>query len=163
MVRGRFVRRVAASVLLVLSVTYAGAWLTTDRFGASRAVAWLEADTGDLDRFPSRPVPAGGPVLELPAGPPLALGQLWGVADPGELLARTDTAAFLVVQGGALRYEWYSSGSGPAELRTSFSSVKSVVSTLMGLAIADGAVRSVDDPVTRYVRSCWTKTRGSPT
>ena len=149
--RGRFVRRVATAALLVLVAGYAGAWLTTEQFGASRAVAWLEADTGDLHRFPARPVPAGGPVLELPTGPPLDLAQLWGVADPRALLEQTDTAAFLVLQGGALRYEWYASDSGPGELRTSFSSVKSVVSTLMGLAIADGAVHSVDDSVTRYL------------
>ena len=149
--RGRPVRYVAASVLLALGATYAGAWLTTDRFGASRAVAWLEADTGDVDRFPSRPVPAGGPVLALPAGAPLDLAQLWGLADPVALLEQTDTAALLVVQGGEVRHEWYGAGSGPTQLRTSFSTVKSVMSTLMGLAIADGLVSSVDDPVTRYV------------
>ena len=149
--RGRSVRRAAASVLLMLLAAYAGAWLTTEQFGASRAVAWLEADTGDIHRFPARPIPAGGPVLELPAGAPLDLAQLWGVADPVAPLEETDTAALLVVQHGAIRYEWYSARSGPAQLRTSFSSVKSVVSTLMGLAIADGAVRSVDDPITRYL------------
>ncbi len=149
--RARSVRRVTASVLLVLCAVYAAAWLTTERFGASRAVAWLEADAGDVHRFPARAVPAGGPVLELPAGPPLDLAQLWGVADPVGLLEQTDTAAFLVVQDGVVRHEWYSARSGPSQLRTSFSSVKSVVSTLMGLAIADGAVGSLDDPVTRYV------------
>lgn len=149
--RGRFGRRVAVSVLLVIFGVFAGAWLTTEHFGASRAVAWLEADTGDISRFPSRPVPAGGPVLELPAGSPLDLARLWAVADPVAVLKQTDTAALLVVQDGRVRYEWYSAGSGPVQLRTSFSSVKPVVSTLMGLAIADGAVQSVDDPVTRYV------------
>ncbi len=149
--RGRLVRRVAASVLLVVFGAYAGAWLTTEQFGASRAVAWLEADTGDVHRFPARRVSAGGPVLELPDGPPLDLAQLMGVADPVAFLEQTETAALLVVQDGAVRQEWYSADSGPAQLRTSFSSVKSVVSTLMGLAIEDGAVRSVDDPITRYV------------
>lgn len=55
-------------MLLALVTVYAGAWLTTGQYGPSRAAAWLEADTGDVDRFPSRPVPAGGPVLELPVG-----------------------------------------------------------------------------------------------
>ncbi len=151
MSRGRIARSGAASVLLVVLVAYTAAWLTTDRLGASRAVVWLGADTGDVHRFPSRPVRAGGPVLQLPAGAPLDLAELWQIADPAALLERTDTAALLVVKGGAVRHEWYSAGSGPGALRTSFSSVKSVVSTLMGLAIADGAVRSVDDPVARYV------------
>jgi len=140
-----------ASVLLALVAVYAGALLTTERFGASRAVAWLEADTGDVDRFSSRPVPAGGRVVELPEGAPLDLSWLWDLADPVAMLEQTDTAALLVVQGGELRHEWYSAGSGPEQLRTSFSTVKPVVSTLMGLAIADGLVRSVDDSVARYV------------
>ena len=75
-------------MLLAFVAVYGGAWLTTERFGASRAVAWLEPDTGDLHRFPSRPVPAGGPVLELPAGAPLDLGQLWGLADPWRCSSR---------------------------------------------------------------------------
>ena len=149
--RGRSVRYVAAAVLLAFVAVYAGAWLTTERFGASRAIAWLAADTGDIDHFPSRAVPAGGPVLALPVGAPVDLAQLWNVVDPVALLEKTDTAALLVVQGGEVRHEWYGAGSGSAQLRTSFSTVKSVVSTLMGLAIADGLVRSVDDPVTRYV------------
>lgn len=156
-VRGRRLRGLAGSLLVVLLAVYAGAWLTTDRFGASRAVVWFEADAGDVHRFPSRPVPAGGPVLDLPAGEPLDLAQLLGLADPVALLEQTDTAALLVVQGGAVRHEWYGAGSGPEQLRPSFSTVKSVVSTLLGLAIADGLVGSVDDPVTRYVPELLTE------
>ncbi|WP_298461615.1 serine hydrolase [uncultured Cellulomonas sp.] len=143
--------RVLAAVLAAAAAGYGTAWLTTDRFGASRAIAWLEADTGDIDRFPARTVRAGGPTLELPAGEPLDLARAWDLDDPEAFLSSTRTVAFLVVQDGTVRYERYLGDGDAGELRTSFSAAKSVVSTLIGLAVADGLIGSVDDPVTTYV------------
>jgi CubicO group peptidase (beta-lactamase class C family) len=139
-------------VLVVLGGLYTAAWTTTDRSGISRAVVWLEADTGDLHRFPSRIIPAGDEPFPLPPGPPLDLTGVWpGGGDPTEVLDASGTAAFLVVQDGRLIYERYGEGTDAAELRTSFSVAKSIVSTLVGLAIEDGAIGSLDDPVTAYV------------
>lgn len=45
----------------------------------------------------------------------------------------------------------YHDDSGPGTLETSFSVAKSLVSTLVGIAIDQGRIGSVDDPVTRYV------------
>lgn len=149
--RVRYLRRTSYLLVAVVVLTYAGAWLMTDRSGAARAIVWLGADTGDIDRFPTRPVRAGGQVRELPPGEPLDLAAAWGVPDPVALLDDSGTAAFLVLQDGRLRYEHYGEGSGPQELRPSFSVVKSVVSTLVGLALEEGHVRSLDDPVTDYV------------
>ena len=142
---------VVAVVTGLMLLVYAGAWATTGRYGASRAIAWLEADTGDVARFPARAVPAGRHVVGLPAGAPLDLQDAWRVEDPEAFLRETRTAAFLVIQDGVLRYERYFHGTQPTDLRTSFSAVKSVVSTLVGMAVAEGAIRSLDDPVTMYV------------
>src|SRR5688572_9729906 len=135
----------AAVFLCILVAVYATAWATTDRFGVSRAIVWMEADTGDIDRFPSRPVAAGADVLDLPGGEPLDLEAVWPGGDAETFLTETQTAAFLVLQDGEVRYERYFNGTDAAELRTSFSAAKSFVSTLIGLAIADGAIGSVDD------------------
>ena len=43
----RGLRRALLAVGLVLLVVYGAAWATVDRYGASRAIVWLEADTGD--------------------------------------------------------------------------------------------------------------------
>jgi CubicO group peptidase (beta-lactamase class C family) len=150
----RWMRR-AGAVLLALALVgmtvYAIAWATTDRYGASRAIAWLEADTADVHRFPSRPVPAGDDALELPVGPPMDLAAAWDTADVERLLAGTSTTALIVVEDGRIRHEQYLGGTDGDDLRTSFSAVKPVVSTLIGLAIEDGAIGSLDDPVTNYV------------
>ncbi|HEY9377585.1 MAG TPA: serine hydrolase [Jiangellaceae bacterium] len=66
-------------------------------------------------------------------------------------LRRSDTLAFVVVQSDRLVYERYLDGSGPQTLETSFSVAKSVLSTLVGIAIDEGAIGSVEDPVTDYI------------
>lgn len=147
----RWALRAAACVTVLAGLVFGAAWATVDRYGASRAMVWFEADTDDLHRFPSRPVPAGGPVRPLPDGEPFDLAAAWDLDDPVAHLDATQTAALLIVHDGRLRYEHYADGSGPTELRTSFSAVKSIVSTLVGLAIEDGAIGSVDDPITDYL------------
>jgi CubicO group peptidase (beta-lactamase class C family) len=134
----RWAVRLLVSLVVLLALTYGAAWLTTDRFGVSRALVWREADTADIDRFPDRAVTAGSNVMELPEGEPLDLSSIWPVSEPESFLEDTGTTAFLVVQDGAIRYEGYFNAARPDDLRTSFSVAKSVTSTLIGLAIAAG-------------------------
>ena len=68
-----------------------------------------------------------------------------------ERLAREGTVALLVVRRGVLVHEQYFNGFARDSLGTSFSMAKSVVATLMGIAIAEGRIASVDDPITRYL------------
>ena len=76
-------------------------------------------------------------------------------AEAGEdfdgFLRNTDTLTFVVVHSDELVYERYFAGSSRQTLETSFSVAKSVVSTLVGIAIDEGAIGSVEDPVTDYV------------
>jgi CubicO group peptidase (beta-lactamase class C family) len=140
---------VALLVVLALSL-YAWAWLSTDRSTIARALIWREADIGDQQRFPSRPIPAGGHPSALPTGPKVDLrGDSTARLD--DVLRGTDTRAFVVVHAGRVVYERYDGGSGPKTLETSFSVAKSFVAALVGIAIDEGRIGSVDDPVTRYV------------
>jgi CubicO group peptidase (beta-lactamase class C family) len=72
-------------------------------------------------------------------------------ADFDKLLESTGTTSFIVVQNGSILYEKYFNGFQRDSIVTSFSSVKSIVSTLIGLAIDEGLIHSVDDPVIEYV------------
>lgn len=135
---------------------YTWAWLSTDRSTIARALIWREADVGDQHRFPSRPIPTGGPVSVLPAGPKVDLRVPVPDGDNGaarldDVLVGTDTRAFVVVHGGRVVYEHYDGDSGPKTVQTSFSVAKSFVSVLVGIAIDEGRIGSVEDPVTRYV------------
>lgn len=96
--------------------------------------------------FLSVDVPRGdGPVTALPKGAPIALQpetQQW-------IKDRTVTA-LVVLKDGALVHESYYQGTGPDDLRISWSVAKSYISALFGVLLEEGAIASIDDPVTKY-------------
>jgi CubicO group peptidase (beta-lactamase class C family) len=157
--RRRWLRRLAvgvAGLLALVLIGYGWAWVSLDRSATARAMVWMDADVGDQTRFPARLIPAGAVSSPLsrgveiePSTPPLV------AAEAGEdfdgFLRQTDTLTFVVVHSDELVYERYFAGSSRETLETSFSVAKSVVSTLVGIAIDEGAISSVEDPVTDYV------------
>lgn len=68
-----------------------------------------------------------------------------------ELLPATGTVAFLMVKDDAIMFEQYLEGFDRATPSLSFSMAKSFLSVLAGCAIADGYLKSVDQPVTDFV------------
>jgi len=68
-----------------------------------------------------------------------------------EFLESSDTIAFLVLKDGELRYERYFQGHKQDSLSQAFSASKSITSILIGAAIDDGYIESVDQVVTDFV------------
>lgn len=105
--------------------------------------------------FPTRVIAAGEEPLELPVAPvdlgPVSLGRLGFGISVDEYLAQQRVAGLLVIKDGAIVYERYGLGNDRHSKWISYSVAKSVVSMLIGAAIRDGYIASVDDPVTRYV------------
>ena len=66
-------------------------------------------------------------------------------------MASQRAAALVIVQDGKVRFERYGLGFDAAGRWTSFSVAKSFTSTLVGAAIQDGAIKSLDDKVSQYV------------
>lgn len=91
-------------------------------------------------------VAAGGPVYPLPDGQPIDLG-----IDVDAHMAAQRNAGLIIVQDGKVRLEKYALGYGPKERWTSFSVAKSFTSTLVGAAVKDGYIKSLDDKVTAYI------------
>jgi CubicO group peptidase (beta-lactamase class C family) len=139
----------ALLIAAVLGV-YGWAWLSTDESTIARALIWRESDVGDQDRFPARQIPAGPRASPLPAGVEANFMSPDG-KELDEFLRETDTSAFLVVHEDRLVWERYFGGSTRESLLTSFSAAKSFVSTLVGIAIEEGLIGSVDDPLTEYL------------
>lgn len=63
------------------------------------------------------------------------------------------TTGLVVIKDGVIQYEKYSSGAHPDSLFTSFSVGKSITSTLVGLAIEDGFIESINDDLVKYLPS----------
>lgn len=68
-----------------------------------------------------------------------------------DFLDETVTTAFLVVKDDAIIEERYLRGNSESSLATSMSVVKSFTSALVGIALGEGLIGSVDDPITDYV------------
>ncbi len=68
-----------------------------------------------------------------------------------ELLRTTGTHAFIVIKDNQLLYEDYFNGFGRDSLCTAWSVSKSVTSALVGIAISEGYIKSLDDPITNYL------------
>jgi len=70
-----------------------------------------------------------------------------------EMLEKNKSVAFLVIQNDSIKYEWYSKKNNVESMFTSFSMSKSYVSALIGIAIEEGHIKSVEEPITNYIKS----------
>jgi CubicO group peptidase (beta-lactamase class C family) len=73
------------------------------------------------------------------------------VDDFDAFLEGENTQAFIVIQDDAILFEKYFNETGRDSLLTSFSVAKSFASALIGIAITEGYIHSVDDPITDYL------------
>ena len=114
-------------------------WSTAQRDAAFRAMDRLPVLAKAADIAPS-PTP-----LPLPAGKPLAI--------PGvdKYLAGQRAAGIVILQDGKVRFERYGLGFDANGRWTSFSVAKSFTSTLVGAALKDGLIKSMDDKVSDYL------------
>ncbi|MBY6217592.1 serine hydrolase domain-containing protein [Qipengyuania aquimaris] len=63
----------------------------------------------------------------------------------------TSVSGLMVLRGGEVEFEEYGLGLGAEDRWTSFSVAKSFTSTLLGAAIEDGSIESLDTPVTDII------------
>ena len=115
------------------------AWTLPQRDAAFRAMdrITLLAD--------ARTIQPSAQALPLPPGKPLEI--------PGidAYLAMQRAAGLVIVQDGKVRFERYGLGFDAMGRWTSFSVAKSFTSTLVGAAIKDGAITSLEDNISRYI------------
>lgn len=112
----------------------------------------------NIDRlFPTRTVRAAGEPRELPRSETrlenisVTIGEQ--TYDLYDALALDSVTGLLVLKDGAVVHESYQRSNGPDTRWMSMSVVKSITSTLVGAAIRDGHIESLDDDVTRYVEA----------
>ena len=68
-----------------------------------------------------------------------------------KFLKNHKTVAFLIIKNDTIQYEKYFRGYEKQSIVPSFSMAKSVTSILIGCAIDDGLIKSVDEPITNYI------------
>ena len=151
------------SIIVLLAIACGVFWVTADQdmrrlalnLPTSTNVLFWSDDQRDagfraLDRLPvlsdSRVIEAGDNVYPLPNGAPLDVG-----VDIDTYMDAQRAAALIIVHNGKVRFEKYAMDFGPDGRWTSFSVAKSFTSTLVGAAIQDGYIKSIDDMVSDYI------------
>lgn len=110
----------------------------------------------NIDRIlPTRGVKAGGEALELRRVPvdlaSVNIRTTHSAMTLDEYFLRQNVAGLLVLKDGAIAYERYGLGNTADSRWISFSVTKSIVSMLVGAAIRDGYIASVDEKVSDYL------------
>jgi CubicO group peptidase (beta-lactamase class C family) len=68
-----------------------------------------------------------------------------------EYLRRNTTTSLLIARDGTILYEHYQYGRTDADRFLSYSMAKTVTGMLIGIAVREGAIRSIDQPASDYV------------
>lgn len=109
----------------------------------------------DTDKvFESRAVPRSGPVAPLAVGTPLAMpmhSYQSSIMPYAAWADRTFTNALLVMKDGKVVFEDYRNKSDAATHFISFSMAKTITALLVGIALNEGKIRSLDDKAGDYV------------
>jgi CubicO group peptidase (beta-lactamase class C family) len=115
-------------------------WTVDQRDAAFRA----------MDRIPilakANIIEAGDDVYPLPQGKLLDVG-----VDVDAYMKDQRTAGLIIIHDGKVRLEKYGLGFSRDGRWTSFSVAKSLTSTLVGAAMRDGYIKSIDDKVSAYI------------
>lgn len=91
-------------------------------------------------------IPTGDKVRALSSGKPIK-----PALDLDAYMARQRNAGLIIIQDGKIRFEKYALNYGPEGRWTSFSVAKSFTSTLVGAAVKDGYIKSLEDKVSTYI------------
>jgi CubicO group peptidase (beta-lactamase class C family) len=149
--------------LLFVAAAAGGFWVSADKDMKalishlptdSNVLFWSveQRDAGfrTMDRIPilakANVIAKGDKVYPLPAGEPLKIGM-----DVDAYMKTQRTAGLVILQDGKVRMEKYGLDFTAQGKWTSFSVAKSFTSTMVGAAIKDGYIKSIDDKVSAYI------------
>lgn len=122
--------------------------LVTGKFYYWKAVIYNYVNIDDLDLFPYRTIEAGHPQPWLLSA---AYNQVPLTGALRKELEDFKTVAFLVVKNDSIILEHYWENYSPQSFSNSFSMAKSVVGILTGIALDEGKIKHLDQPVSDFI------------
>ena len=144
----KWIKRFFLFIVLLIAViaVYAVMSGKTYLFAGARHIVTMRSlsDIDDHRFFDNRTVSTDKP-QPWPAGADYNRQQLPDSTQ--QLLDALQTVAVVKIKGDSLRFEQYRDGYSDSSLSGSFSVAKSITSLLIGVAIKEGKIQSVDQPV----------------
>jgi CubicO group peptidase (beta-lactamase class C family) len=161
-VKKMFIKTVVAA-LGVIVVGIVGLSLALSPRHMVRCLLWRDSDIEDYKRFPAREIRNAPPVFHFNKAIDEAIlprlgsvsyawkGKQRSIGNLDEFLQSTGTTAFIVIKDDTIFYEKYFNGYTRDSINTSFSIAKSFDSALVGIAIDEGYIKTVDEPIINYI------------
>ena len=155
--------KILAGLTLALLLMYGVAYVLTPWSQLARALVWLESGVDDYKLFPTRKIDNAVSTFYYDQNADTSVyANVFStinsqqndndiIRDINIFLESTDTTAFIVIKDDSLLFEMYFNGYDANSTQTSFSIAKSFVSALIGIAIDEGYIGSVDDAITKYL------------
>lgn len=140
-------RRIVVYMVAIIAVIYIMTSITGNNY-IYKALWYNYADVDDYKIFENREVKTESPKRWVKS-------SLYNSIQPSlevrEKLDSLETLALVVLRGDTLMYEEYAREFGPQDIFNSFSMAKSIVAMLTMVAVDEGLIKSIDDPVWKYL------------
>lgn len=153
---GKFVRKVIRFkfyALLFIFISLNLFILLSGRFYLYTGIAntYLKGKLGpgiyDKEVFASSTIPHADSIFKWTMNP----AKMNLDAVDASFMEQTQTASFLVFKGNVLIFEKYWGDHGVNTVSNSFSAAKTLVALLVGIAVEEGKIKSLDDAVGKYL------------
>ena len=121
----------------------------------SRFVVYNFADIKDYKKFPDRKIENTANTFSFYSVEKMKVPREVNIGNKSysfeEFLENNKTVAFIVIKNDTIQYEKYFNKYDQASIIPSFSMAKSVTSILIGCAIDDQLIHSIQEPITNYI------------
>jgi CubicO group peptidase (beta-lactamase class C family) len=149
--------RVLASLIGLILIVLATWIAIAGPVTVFRIIRYGDTNIDDFSHYPGRDLRASDSTFQFTQSdeeldvPAAALLEYGSGGDLERILESNDSIAFLVIRGETIRYERYFQGHTSSSLSQAFSMSKSFTAALIGMAIDDGYIAGVDQPVVDLV------------
>jgi CubicO group peptidase (beta-lactamase class C family) len=143
----KFLRRFLYTILLII-IVFSGYAFITGKTWMFKEIVYNFADIDDYKIFTNNTVAVGTPqpwALSSNFNKPVLPGELQN------LLERIKSIGVTVIKNDSLLFEKYWDGYNDSSYSGSFSMAKSITSLLIGAALKEGKIKSLDEPVGNYI------------
>ena len=141
----KIVKRILLGLLILIAVANLVVLVTGNSY-LYKTLIYQNVGIEDFEIFHNRTVEAGTPT-EIPNG-------TYKIELPDsfrKFMIETQVTAMLVLQNDSIIFEEYWDGYGPDTVSGSFSVAKTIVSIMVGIAIDEGKIKSVDQKVSDFL------------
>jgi CubicO group peptidase (beta-lactamase class C family) len=148
----KLIGKVLLAVVAIAVIAVLGLYLSDPLYYRRMVTVTSIDNVRDVDWYKPLEIVKGNPAPPLPVAPEdqrTIAPEAWEKALA--YAKERESFALMVWHRGAIQYQYFMPGFKPEDRTDPASMGKSIVSLAVGLAIAQGAIQSVDDPVVKYI------------